>query len=331
MVILKSVLGLVIGGWIGGFIGAAAWAIVGSETGETVGGVCAVLGIAVGAIIGFALPIKNASDRQKKLEQEERQRQQTREAEERQRQQAREAEERRQQAVREAELKSRTEHLSRLLSNARNTFAEIRGLVPTAERHLDRAEEEFQEGAFAPFWDEIEHATNKLAAYQRGIETIHRNSLTYHGEAEKLPVQLPTFNLPTRELPDGRPTAARLATIARRAQKNFQFATIYEQRKTNQILVAGFGTLASAIYAIGDQISSSLNDLSTSLHTSFDDLLDLTREHSKKTEIATNRLAEQSKQLMEEAAKQRQFDEKIIDNQEKQKGMLEKIRRDRKP
>ena len=63
------------------------------------------------------------------------------------------------------------------------------------------------------------------------------------------------------ELPDARPTAQRLAVVVRKAQKDFHFATIFEQRKTNKILVAGFSTLASAIYEIGDAISYSLNNL----------------------------------------------------------------------
>ena len=328
MVILESILGLVvgaIGGFFGGFIlGCIAGLIAGDSKGWAVLGFVTFLCTVGGAIIGFVLPIKAASDRQAKLAEEERQKQQ-----------AQEAEARRQKELREVELRRRTEHLSRLLSDSRNTFAETRGLVPAAESHLDRAEEEFQEGAFAPFWDEIEHAINKLAAYQRGIETIHRNSVKYYGEANTLPVQPPTFDMPTRELPDARPVASRLAAIVRRAQKNFQFATIYEQRKTNQILVAGFGTLASAIYTIGDAISGSLNDLANSLHTSLDGLLDLTREHSRKAESASNShtemLAELGKQATADAAKRRQFEEKVIKTQEKQERILEKIERNRKP
>ena len=54
-------------------------------------------------------------------------------------------------------------------------------------------------------------------------------------------------------------TAERMQAIVRKAQRNFQFATIYEQRKTNQILVAGFTTLAQALNQMTGQITASIS------------------------------------------------------------------------
>jgi hypothetical protein len=273
--------------------------------------------ILAGAVIGFVRPLKEERDRRAWEEQ-------VRKAEAR----------RRLEEMQEAELRS-VKHLSWLHSNAQKVFAEIQASIRSAERHLENAEEEFAESAFAPFWDEIEQATNKLAAYQHGIERIHRISVEYQSEADKMPARLRPYNLPVRELPDGRPAAGRLASIVRKAQKNFHFAMIYEQRKTNQILVDGFGTLALAIYEIGDTISSSLSNLSNSLHTPLDELLDVTREHSKKAESALKRhtemLSEQAKQATEDAARRKQYEQKFVQGLEKQEEMLDNIQRRRKP
>jgi hypothetical protein len=183
------------------------------------------------AVVGFFTDLKEMSSERRrtklaKLAEENRQRQQAQQAAEHERQQQ------------EAHIARGKYHLSRLLS--RQVFLSIPELVPAAERHLDRAEEEFAEGAFAPFWGEIERATNKLADYQQRIQTINRNALEYQRKTAELPRAIarnePPFALPTGELSDARPTTTRLAAIVRKAQKNFQFATIYEQRKTNQNL-----------------------------------------------------------------------------------------------
>jgi hypothetical protein len=57
----------------------------------------------------------------------------------------------------------------------------------------------------------------------------------------------------------------RMNELVRSAQKDFQFATIYEQRKTNQLLVAGFQTLANAIDGMGMRIESSIGFLASEL------------------------------------------------------------------
>jgi len=53
-----------------------------------------------------------------------------------------------------------------------------------------------------------------------------------------------------------------MSSIARKAQIDFEFATIYEQRKTNQLLVAGFTNLAQALAGMGQSIALSIEDLS---------------------------------------------------------------------
>ncbi|MDA1049673.1 MAG: hypothetical protein O3C40_04225 [Planctomycetota bacterium] len=195
-----------------------------------------------------------------------------------------------------------------LLVLARRKFSGLHVLVPDAEKHLDRAEQEFAEHAYAPFWDQVEHAINNLAAYEKGIATINRCAILYAKDSVETTALVSAFDLPMGVLPDARPTARRLVAVVRMAQMDFYFAQIYEMRKTNKLLVAGFSTLASAIYEIGDVISSSLDELSTSLHRSLDDLLEAT-----------------------DAAGRRQVEREAAESRKRQEEMLDNIQRKRKP
>jgi Mg2+ and Co2+ transporter CorA len=76
--------------------------------------------------------------------------------------------------------------------------------------------------------------------------------------------------------------------IVRKAQRNFEFSLIYEQRKTNQILVAGFRNLAQALEEMTWRITSSVDDLTSSvdrMHTSLNE--SLVRIHEQTERIAS--------------------------------------------
>lgn len=160
-----------------------------------------------------------------------------------------------------------------LQARSTETVVSLRDLVPEANKHLDKAEHEFKEGAFAPFWDEVENATNKLAAYHQGIYEVEHNAKVFSRRSLILSAKVPPFDIPIGDLPDARPIATRLSKVVRQAQKDFHFATIYEQRKTNQLLYAGFGTLASAIDRMRASITEALEDLSSSLNIQLDSLI----------------------------------------------------------
>ena len=113
--------------------------------------------------------------------------------------------------------------------------------LESAEKYLDQAEVNFSYGAFAPFWDSIEKATKMLGRFEESIQRIKSNSSIYTtliGKYEDIPPQFPLTRQSVTKLDVGTETAKRMNVIAWTAQRNFQFATIYEQRKTNQILVA---------------------------------------------------------------------------------------------
>lgn len=140
--------------------------------------------------------------------------------------------------------------------------------LKTAEEYLNQAEFEFSEGAFAPFWDIIEKTAKTLGRFDEGVKHIKNNSSQYTNlitKYEGVPPQFPLSRKSVEKLSVGTSTAERMKEIVRTAQRNFQFATIYEQRKTNQILVAGFTNLAQALDRMTWQITESIDNLASSV------------------------------------------------------------------
>ncbi len=140
--------------------------------------------------------------------------------------------------------------------------------LESAEEYLDQAEFDFSDGAFSPFWGSIEKAAETLGRFDKGVQEIKANSSDYTDlikKYEDTPPQFPLARKSVEKLGVGMATAERMKAIVRTAQRNIQFATIYEQRKTNQILVAGFYSLAKALDQMTWQITASIDDLAGSV------------------------------------------------------------------
>ncbi len=195
----------------------------------------------------------------------------------------------------EAERERGRRERARMIQNAKDGFAELldrclskheqaKDLVLDSEVQLDIASQEFEERAFAPFWDAIERSAVNLARYSRALAAIGDSAVLYRTKLRDLPARLgehadrvlaeiPRFRIPAGKLPDARPVERRLSDLVRKVQKDFQFASIYEHRKTNRILVEGFSSLGSAIYDLSSAVDNSLQDLSYSIETPLNEIL----------------------------------------------------------
>jgi len=96
------------------------------------------------------------------------------------------------------------------------------------------------------------------------IETKYVNEFPEDPVTREAPPEIPAFPINEESVASmtaGNAIHDRMKIIIRKAQCDFQFATIYEQRKTNQLLVAGFRNLAEVIDGMGRRIASSIDDL----------------------------------------------------------------------
>lgn len=123
-------------------------------------------------------------------------------------------------------------------------------LVDAANQHLDEATHQFSENAFGPFWDSIQAAVRALDAFRQTANKAwtehHEYRDTLMGSSHTFPL-LPNYG---NRLPDPLPALQRLEQIVRLGQTNFQFATIWEQRRTRDAIMVGFDTWADAVSQI---------------------------------------------------------------------------------
>lgn len=105
-----------------------------------------------------------------------------------------------------------------------------------------------------------------LARFDEGVKQITQNCSVYQTESRQLDSPPPVFDWKgAADATDAIAIADRLQKIVRNGQKNFQFAVIYEQRKTNQILVSGFKGLGQALSEIAYRIDESATALSVAI------------------------------------------------------------------
>ena len=78
----------------------------------------------------------------------------------------------------------------------------------------------------------------------------------------------PPFPITPESLPNPSPIINELYNLVRQGQKDFQFALIWEQIKTREVLIAGFTTLADAIKGIGATVNDSMNNMMRGLFSS---------------------------------------------------------------
>jgi hypothetical protein len=265
MLVVKCVGGAIlgaIGGIIAAFVGGLGlFVVVGlitwsSSTGEAAAN-WAMLCVPVGIVLGILGPIEEEKKRRQALEA----------AEEARRQAAAAADEARRKRFREEQQGYRSQMVT-LGEQSLVLFETMPGHLHSAEEYLDQAEGEFADRAFAPFWDCIENAAQLLGRFDEGVRQIKGNSSQYGTliqKYENTPPRFPLARESVAKLEVATTSAKRMQAIVRQAQRDFQFATIYEQRKTNELLVAGFTNLAQALNGMSWQIAASIDGLAQSV------------------------------------------------------------------
>jgi methyl-accepting chemotaxis protein len=291
MTALKSIAGLVIGaiaGLVVGFIIAIPACMIASvwtmstKSGESFANTVwaiVTIGAAVGGFV-YPLVLKLREEHQESQQQEEeRYRERKKREEERVRQRQ---EEIARIKIHAAQQEAYRVELLNLCNNALQSFEIMPTHLLNAEKSLEQAETDYQETAFAPFWDSIERVTRRLADFDACVQIICDAS-GHHSELikvyEAVPDRFPLDLTSVRGIAAANTISDRLKKVVRTAQRHRDFAIIYEQRRTNQILIAGFANLGEAIDGMGHRIVLSvrnladrISDMSSTLDTALDTL-----------------------------------------------------------
>jgi hypothetical protein len=162
----------------------------------------------------------------------------------------------------------RVNALARLAQLAAEAQAAARSLpiiLGDAEITLDRAHDELRSLLPSPFWEAMEEVVVSLNAFQQALSVIEASRSAYLMQAAQLGSGVPEFTLGVSVLPDPAATHSRLNRLYREAQALDRFPMVYEQRRTNAILITGFRSLGQAIERLGGRIVDEISSLAASL------------------------------------------------------------------
>ena len=153
-----------------------------------------------------------------------------------------------------------------------HSAASLSSVIEQTEKELKMARTEYADHAFAPFWDAVERATQQIAVYRNIVTTINDKADRYYKTLHGREHTFGPFPVGREDLPTLGPLLIDYRDVVRLGQTDFQFATIYEQRKTREVLIQGFRTLGEAIENVGHVVTQSISELETTMQ---DGLLDL--------------------------------------------------------
>lgn len=179
------------------------------------------------------------------------------------------SEEYRKQLVTEA-AETYSKQLNSILSKSEEIINNILPYFEScANRSIQNAKYDFAQNAISPFWDRIEETSNYLGCYKEAINQLVINGELYTkilaNKRHNFPLPFPlgtNISIPVYLLDDFNSTV-------RKAQTRFEFANIWEHRKTQKILIAGFNSLEQAIYGMKDSIVNSIHELKLSIQSDF--------------------------------------------------------------
>lgn len=195
----------------------------------------------------------------------------------------------------EIERAATAEELGRKLQQLSDTHSEVNQLVQqfpallqAVSSSLDLCDQEFRRGAFSPFWSSVESTTERLGEISESLNHFHmladlhvqmKQDLVdnYKAHVNVFPVRLRDLQIAEQ----AQQLSQRMDSLVGKAQTNFQFASIYEQRRTNALLIAGFSNLGQAIYGMTSMITDKLAGVVTAI-----DAASATSEAQGKSAIA---------------------------------------------
>ena len=126
-----------------------------------------------------------------------------------------------------------------------------------ASQLIEQADYEFRQNAYSPFWDKVHASIAQLARCQVNIECLKDYARLYSEALEGRQHNFPVYPVGLNLVPDITRVSQDLQRVIRQGQTNFQFSSIYEQRRTREVMVAGFKSLGEAVDNFGASIDQS--------------------------------------------------------------------------
>jgi hypothetical protein len=174
------------------------------------------------------------------------------------------------------------------------TAGELSKHLAQAGGWIRKAEGEFNDNAFGPFWDAVENAAQQMSAFNAKANQLSSAAGKYYGGLNGRTHTFPSFPTNATNLPDPTPALNDLRRVVRMGQTNFQFANIWEHRRTREVMIAGFHTLGEAVNNLGSVVENSLGSLQQSISS---DVARLVQEQITTRDSLDRRMVEQNRML----------------------------------
>lgn len=183
------------------------------------------------------------------------------------------------------EAESISKQLNELLKKSEEIVSNILpSFEVSAHKSIELAKVDFAENALSPFWNQIENASKYFAYYKEAIEQLVLNGELYskvlEGKQHNFPKPFPIG----ANIPISQTILDEYNATIRKAQSKFEFANIWEHRKTQKILIAGFQTLEQAINNMKDAVVQAIANLGYSIKTEFRELKNIQIEQIRSFE-----------------------------------------------
>jgi len=169
---------------------------------------------------------------------------------------------------REKEAQELSQRARQAMDSFHSVLQNLPNFLSGADHFLGRAEEEFQERAYAPFWDNIEQAAMRLGSFNANLARLETETRSYNSILNGRVHNFPPLLTQHAAVPDPSGHADRLRQLVRKGQKDFEFATIWEHRKTQKVIMEGFRTLGEAVNNLGLTIGDSFSRATRTLEES---------------------------------------------------------------
>lgn len=133
-----------------------------------------------------------------------------------------------------------------------------------------------------------------MGDYNYKANQIAGNAKAYYQQLNGVQHTFPVFPVKLQSIPDASFIISELRRIIRLGQTNFQFANIWEHRRTREVLIAGFRTLGEAVNNLGSTIEHSISNLQQSVSS---DMAKMVEEEIRTRESLDKRMMEQNRML----------------------------------
>lgn len=163
------------------------------------------------------------------------------------------------------EANSLAQRLTGIYESSLKLASELPQHLKQAVHALGEAAVEYNDNAFSPFWDAIENAAKQLASFNDKANQLAQNANEYYRMLKGRKHTFPAFPIEIRTIPDASSVLNEFRRVVRMGQTNHDFADIWELRRIQAVLIAGFRTLGEAVNNLGHTIESSISYLQQSI------------------------------------------------------------------